>query len=163
MDKTKQIVLIVDNVRSVLNVGSIFRTSDAIGVSKIYLIGYTPTPLDRFKRERNDMKKSALGAEKNIEWESISDSSKLIEGLKKDGFKIISLEQSEKSIDYKNIGSEQMLGEKIAIVVGNEVEGVSKEILSQSDIVAEIPMLGKKESLNVSVATAVLLFRLFDK
>ncbi len=163
MDKTKQIVLIVDNVRSVLNVGSIFRTSDAIGVSKIYLVGYTPTPLDRFKRERNDMKKSALGAEKNILWESVSDSSNLIKNLKKDGFKIIALEQSEKSIDYKNIESSQILGEKIAIVVGNEVEGVSKEILSQSDVITEIPMLGKKESLNVSVATAVLLFRLFDK
>jgi 23S rRNA (guanosine2251-2'-O)-methyltransferase len=163
MDKTKQIVLIVDNVRSVLNVGSIFRTSDAIGVSKIYLIGYTPTPLDRFGQERNDMKKSALGAEKNISWESVSDSSKLIEGLKGDGFKIISLEQSEKSVDYKNIEPAQILGEKIAIVVGNEVEGVSKEILSQSDVITEIPMLGKKESLNVSVATAVLLFRLFDK
>ncbi len=159
MNKTKQIVLMIDNVRSVLNVGSIFRTSDAIGVSKIFLVGYTPTPLDRFGRERNDMKKSALGAEKNIEWEAAGDSLKLIEKLKKDGFKIISLEQSEKSIDYKTIE----VPEKVAIVVGNEVEGVSEEILAQSDIVAEIPMLGKKESLNVSVATAVLLFRLFDK
>ncbi|HRY30842.1 MAG TPA: TrmH family RNA methyltransferase [Candidatus Paceibacterota bacterium] len=161
MNKTRQIILIIDNVRSVLNVGSIFRTADAIGVSKIYLVGYTPTPLDRFGRERNDMKKSALGAEKNILWESISDSDaeSLIETLKRGGFKIISLEQSGKSVNYKKIP----VLDKAAIVIGNEIDGVSKKFLKVSDVIAEIPMRGKKESLNVAVATAVLLFRLFDR
>ncbi|HMP67272.1 MAG TPA: TrmH family RNA methyltransferase [Candidatus Paceibacterota bacterium] len=155
-------ILILHNIRSVLNVGAIFRTADAVGISKIYLSGYTPTPIDRFGRERSDFKKSALGAEKNVPWEFLEhDVLQTIDNLKKQNYKIISLEQSNSSIDYKKIKLNDI--DHVAIIVGNEVSGIEKEILESSDIVAEIPMSGKKESLNVSVATGVFLFRLLDK
>jgi 23S rRNA (guanosine2251-2'-O)-methyltransferase len=156
----KEKVLILVDIRSTHNVGSIFRTADAININKIYLTGYTPAPIDRFGRKRKDIAKSALGAEENIEWESIENVFELINKLKKENFKIISLEQADNSVNYKNVNIEQ--DEKVAVLLGNEVEGLSKEILENSDIVAEIPMKGKKESLNVSVATGVLLFSLFD-
>lgn len=155
----RQNFLILENIRSVHNVGAIFRTADAIGISKIYLCGYTPTPIDRFGRKRKDLEKSALGAEENIKWEHFKDTKVLIEELKKEGFQIISLEQSDNSVDYKAV----KIREKVAVILGNEVDGIQKEILSLSDIIAEIPMNGKKESLNVSVSAGVFLFRLFDK
>ena len=138
--------------------GSIFRTADAVGISKIYLAGYTPAPIDRFGRKRKDIAKSALGAEETISWESKENAKEIIKGLKEKDFQIISLEQSDNSTDYKKIETKN----KVAVVSGNEVDGISREILEISDVVAEIPMLGEKESLNVSVATGVLLFRLFD-
>lgn len=169
-------VLILHDIRSVVNVGAIFRTADAIGISKIYLTGYTPAPIDRFGRERADFKKSALGAEKSVTWEQIDFSEKdaksgsenatvknLISKLKKEAFKIVALEQSENSVDYKKVTDDVKVGEKIAVVLGREVEGIARDILEACDIVAEIPMAGKKESLNVSVATGILLYRLFDR
>ena len=161
MTQIKEKILILDNIRSTHNVGSIFRTADASGISKIYLLGYTPSPVDRFGRKRKDVAKSALGAEETIEWESIK-SEEIKDFIKKikeeEGFQIISLEQSDNSTDYKDIKTE----EKVAVVLGNEVDGVSVDILDLSDVIAEIPMEGEKESLNVSVATGVLLFRLFN-
>lgn len=156
--KTK--VLILHNIRSVLNVGSIFRTADAIGIDKIYLTGYTPTPIDRFGREREDVKKTALGAEKSVEWENVDNVLDLINSLKEQNYEIVSLEQSGNSIDYKEV--KDKIGDKIAVVLGNETDGINKEILEKSDFIAEIPMMGEKESLNVSVATGILLYRLFD-
>lgn len=151
-------ILILDDIRSAENVGSIFRTADAIGISKIYLLGITPDPIDRFGRNRKDIAKSALGAEITIEWEHRNDKLGLIKELKDFGYKIVSLEQTKDSLDYKKLS----INESIAIVVGNEVNGVSKEMLELSDIKIEIPMRGGKESLNVSVATGIALFRLFD-
>ncbi|MEK7552469.1 MAG: TrmH family RNA methyltransferase [Patescibacteria group bacterium] len=151
----KQTYLILHNIRSVHNVGSIFRTADACDINKIYLIGLTPTPTDKFDRERKDLSKVALGAEKNIPWEKCPSTPQLIKKLKKEGFLIVSLEQSPKSVDYKKIKIKQ----KTAFILGNEVEGISESILKMSDVVAEIPMRGKKESLNVSVAAGVMLFR----
>ncbi len=151
-------ILILDDIRSAENVGSIFRTSDAIGISKIYLLGITPDPIDRFGRNRKDIAKSALGAEITIGWEHRNDKIELIKELKDSGYKIVSLEQTKDSLDYKKLS----INENIALVVGNEVNGVSKEILELSDIKIEIPMRGGKESLNVSVATGIALFRLFD-
>lgn len=154
-------ILVLENIRSVHNVGAIFRTADAIGIDEIILVGYTPAPIDRFGRDREDLHKSALGAEKNISWKQVGDGD-LIDELRKmkaAGYKIVSLEQAKDSVDYKKAE----IDFDVVIVVGNEVTGVSSEVLKISDIIAEIPMAGEKESLNVSVATGVLLFRLFDK
>ncbi len=158
MRNNNESVVILHNIRSVYNVGAIFRTADAVGVSKIYLTGYTPTPLDRFGRERKDVAKSALGAEKSVEWEYVKNVSSVIKKLKKEYFEIVAVEQSENSIDYKKFKSKQ----KTAFLFGNEVRGVSKQLLQKCDKVIEIPMRGKKESLNVSVSAGVVLFRVLS-
>lgn len=156
--KNKQLVLILHNIRSTHNVGSIFRTADAVGVSKIFLSGYTPTPVDRFSRKRKDFTKVSLGAEKSVSWEHKEDVFELIKNFKKEGFKIIALEQDKKSVDYRKVKLEK----KMAIVLGTEVGGIDKKILRLCDEIAEIPMLGEKDSLNVSVATGVFLYQLLD-
>ena len=158
VNKKSNIEVLLYNIRSTHNVGSIFRTGDALGVDKIYLSGYTPTPLDRFDRPRKDIAKVALGAEKTISWEYVETPEEIIKKLKKKKFKIIGLEQSEKSIDYKKI----KIKSPVLFMVGNEVDGISDEILKFCDEVAEIPMRGEKESLNVSVAFGVGLFRMLD-
>ena len=147
-------ILILNDIRSVENVGAMFRTADAVGINKIYLVGYTPTPLDRFGRKRGDLAKSALGAEEYVAWEQVKNVSSLLTKLKKQEFQIIAIEQDEKSIDYKKV----KLGEKNVFIVGTEVTGIPQSILKKCDIIAEIPMRGKKESLNVSVALGVALF-----
>lgn len=152
------IYVLLHNIRSTHNVGSIFRTSDALGVNKIYLSGYTPTPMDKYNRPRKDISKVSLGAEKSISWEYIQDPKKLIEKLKKDKIEIIAVEQSKNSVDYKKI----KIKNAVLFVVGNEVEGVENSILKLCDMVAEIPMKGDKESLNVSVAFGVALFRMLN-
>lgn len=154
----KAICVILDNIRSTHNVGSIFRTADAAGVKKIYLVGYTPAPLDRFGREVTSLTKASLGAEKSVEWEQVANMGELIKRLKKENFQIIAIEQDDKAVDYKSV----KLQDKVAIVLGNEVEGVSKDVLNQCDIIAEIPMKGEKESLNVSVSAGIALFRLLN-
>ncbi len=151
-----QIYLLLHNIRSTHNVGSIFRTADAAGVNKIYISGYTPAPIDRFGRARLDIAKVSLGAEKDLEWEAIDDVSDLVKKFKKEKVDIIALEQDEKSVDYRQI----KVTNNLLVILGNEVGGVDKEILKLCDQVAEIPMLGKKESLNVAVATGILLFSL---
>ncbi len=135
-----------------------FRTADASGVTKIFLTGYTPRPVDRFNRPVKEILKTALGAEKNIPWEHKPDTLEVIKDLKKKKVEIIALEQSPKALDYKKVKAKN----DIALVVGNEVLGLSKEILAIADIIAEIPMNGGKESLNVSVALGVALFRILD-
>ncbi len=158
MEKKKQTILILDNIRSSHNVGSIFRTADALGISKIFLAGYTPKPVDRFGRVAPEIAKTALGAEKTIPWESVESISQIIRALKKEKFKIIAVEQSPKSVDYKKV----RLAKKSALILGNEVSGIDKKILSLCDSIAEIPMNGEKESLNVAVAFGVAGFRLLD-
>lgn len=153
-------VVVLDNIRSTFNVGSIFRTADCLGVSKIYLCGITPAPQDRFGRARADIAKVSLGAEKTIAWEQSSDTAELIKKLKKEGFKIISVEQDARSVDYRELKIKNT--ENIALVMGNEVNGVSPEVLKCSDIIAEIPLRGEKESLNVLVAFAVAGFRIWE-
>ncbi len=151
-------ILILHDIRSVENVGAMFRTADAAGIDKIYLTGYTPTPVDRFGRKRRDMAKSALGAEEFVKWEYKKSVQNILTKLKKDGFKIIALEQDEKSIDYRTLRLRS--GQGNAFIVGTEVTGIPKNILKKCDVIAEIPMRGKKESLNVSVALGVALFRI---
>jgi 23S rRNA (guanosine2251-2'-O)-methyltransferase len=148
------IAVILHDVRSSENVGSIFRTSDAAGVSKIYLTGYTPTPLDRFKRKNTKLSKAALGAEDTVLWESTSGIRELIQRLQKEGMQVVAVEQSPAAIPYTGWRPEK----PVAFVFGNEVEGVPQEVLSICDAIVEIPMHGKKESLNVAVSAGIILF-----
>ncbi len=156
MKKNQENILILNDIRSVENVGAIFRTADAAGIDKIYLTGYTPTPLDRFGRKRGDLAKSALGAEEFVSWGQVKSVSSLLLKLKKENFLIVAIEQDKKSVDYKKV----KLKNKNAFIVGTEVTGIPKNILEKCDVVAEIPMRGKKESLNVSVALGISLFRI---
>ena len=167
--------LVLHNIRSAHNVGSIFRTADAAGVSKIYLGGYTPTPtrFDLFEdphlrsvgasdgQARSNLKedkiaKVALGAEKTVPWEQHKQTWRLLEKFKKEGIKVIALEQSGGSIDYRKFKPEFPL----ALVLGNEVGGLSKEILKYADKIIAIPMYGRKERLNVSVAAGIALYKI---
>lgn len=159
-DSQKEVIVILDNIRSTHNVGSIFRTADALGVGGIVLCGTTPAPMDRFGRARSDIAKVSLGAEKNVPWKYEKEVLKVVKKMKKEGWKIIAIEQAENSIDYKKIKLGQK--DKVAFVLGAEVEGVDKRILKLADQIAEIPMLGLKESLNVSVSFGVALFRITD-
>ena len=149
-------VLILLDIRSAENVGAIFRTADAAGIKKIFLVGITPAPLDRFQRPRKDIAKSALGAEQAVAWEQAKTVAPLISKLKKNGFTIVAVEQSQKSVDYKTVSA----GETAAFILGNEVTGIPKTVLAKCDIVAELPMRGMKESLNVSVAAGIALYRM---
>ena len=151
-----QISLLLHNIRSAHNVGSIFRTADATGVSKIYLSGHTPTPIDRFGRMRKDIAKVSLGAEKDIDWESVNNVEKLIKKLKKENFEIVGLEQDKRSVDYRDY----RVGGKALVILGEEVKGVTRYVLDLCDQIIEIPMHGKKESLNVSVAAGIILYAL---
>ncbi len=164
MSKKREAYLLLDNIRSVHNVGSIFRTAETLGISKIYCVGTTPTPLDRFNNKRPDFAKVSLGAEDSVVWEyvEVGDELSLLKKLKKTGAKIVALEQSTGSMDYKQISLSSSSKNKVVIILGNEVEGVSKPILELVDVIAEIPMRGEKESLNVSVSAGIFLYRLLD-
>lgn len=155
----QKVIVILDNIRSVHNVGAIFRTSDALGVDEIILCGITPAPIDRFGRERTDLHKAALGAEKTVPWKQSTSTLEVVTSLKREGYSVVCVEQSKSSIDYKNVTPNQ----KTAFVFGNEVEGISPEIFNVADHVAEIKMLGKKESLNVSVTFGIVMFRILNK
>src|SRR3989338_6439288 len=156
--KTKSVYIILHDIRSAFNVGSIFRTADAAGVEKIYLSGFTPAPLDRFGRPRADFRKTSLGAEKTVPWEQVTDIAELFHALREKDFAIIAIEQSPEAEDYKRVRIES----PVALVFGNEVGGIPVEILRACDRIAEIPMRGKKESLNVAVAAGIALFRMLD-
>lgn len=146
------IYLVLDNIRSGENVGSVFRTADAVGVTKIYLCGITPIP------PHPKIAKSALGAEVNVAWEYHKQTWRLLKKLRDDGLSLVALEQAKNS---ENIFRHKPLKNKnIALIVGNEVHGLSKKILSLADKIVEIPMCGKKESLNVAVATGIALYQL---
>ena len=154
------VLVLLPDIRSAYNVGSIFRTSDASGVSKIYLSGYTPRPVDKFNRPQTEIAKTALGAEKSIVWEYFKNHSSALNKIKKEGYKIIAIEQTEKSKDYKDIDLNglKLKDSKIAFVFGNEVLGLPKSILNKVDLCVELPMKGMKESLNVSVTAGIILF-----
>ena len=172
-----EITIILHNIRSVYNVGSIFRTADSVGVSKIYLCGITPSPIDRFGKIRNDFAKVALGAQEYISFEQIKNANNIISKLKNNGWKIFSIEQSKNSIPFfdKKIRNKiKNKNFKIALILGDEVNGLPTSILKKSDEILEIPMRGKflkdlnhpknikkgKESLNVSVSFAIVIFNL---
>lgn len=151
-------VVVLDNLRSVYNVGSIFRTANAVGIEKIYLCGTTPTPLDKKGARRKDFAKVALGAEDTMLWEYVESTFECVKKLKEENYFVIAFEQDENSLDYKEV---KIAGkEKIAFVVGAEVVGIERQVLAQSDVIAEIPMLGTKESLNVTIAFGVAVYRI---
>ena len=166
-------ILILDNIRSLHNVGSILRTADGAGFArhslgdggggKVYLCGITPSPLDRFKKVRPEVAKTALGAEKTVPWEKVDDTDALIEELKKDGYQIVAVEQAPNSIPYYKLSTMDYKLERLALVFGHEVDGVSKTVLEKADKIIEIPMSGTKESLNVSISVGIILFHFRDR
>lgn len=158
--KIKTISLIVDNVRSSENVGSFFRTADAVGVDHIYLVGITPNPLDKFGRPDGKIAKTALGAEKDIAHSYVKTINPLIKKLKKEGYTIVALELDKKSIDYRELLAQKDLSEKLALIVGNEVTGIKQGVLKNANYIVQIPMRGNKESLNVSVSTGIMLYEM---
>ncbi|MFA5925667.1 MAG: RNA methyltransferase [Parcubacteria group bacterium] len=141
-------IVICHNIRSAHNAGSILRTADGAGVAKVYLTGYTPAP------PHSGISKTALGAEETVEWEKISKPGELIEKLKKEDFEIIALELAEGSKPHYHFHPKR----NIAIILGNEVRGISKGTLKKCDEIVSIPMRGKKESLNVSVAFGIAIY-----
>jgi 23S rRNA (guanosine2251-2'-O)-methyltransferase len=151
-------ILILHNLRSGQNVGAIFRIADAAGVEKIYLTGYTPAPRDRFGRPNKEVAKTALGAERYVLWQTSANLGGLLQILKTRTYRLIALEQSRSAVDYKKV----KLKEPAAVIVGNEVRGLHSRLLKKCDIIAEIPMRGRKESLNVAVACGIALFRWLD-
>ena len=157
--RKNNIYLILAGIRSAYNVGSIFRTADGAGVTKIYLCGITPTPATRdTQQETSKISKTALGAEKSVPWEYHKQTWRLLNELKANGLWLVALEQSK---DSKNIFSyKPPRNRNIALIVGNEIKGVNEKILSYADNTVEIPMRGKKESLNVAVATGIALYYL---
>jgi 23S rRNA (guanosine2251-2'-O)-methyltransferase len=166
MPKVHERALILSDIRSTYNVGALFRTADAVGSTHIYSVGITPDPIDRFGRKRADIAKAALGAEETVPWSHEVSETKLIRRLKKDGFVIVAVEQGTPRIpskDYKTIAKLVYKEERVAFVFGNEVGGISEKTLALCDYVAEIPMKGKKESLNVSVSAGVALYRFLDR
>ncbi|MEZ4103856.1 MAG: TrmH family RNA methyltransferase [Candidatus Paceibacterota bacterium] len=146
--------VILPDIRSNYNVGAIFRSCDGAGVEKVYLVGHTPTPIDRFGRVVGEISKTALGAEQAVLWEKINDVVGLISKLKAEGFTVVAVEQADKSVllhDFK-------VPEKVVYIFGSETAGLSEEILDEADVILELPMLGQKESLNVSVTAGIVLY-----
>jgi tRNA G18 (ribose-2'-O)-methylase SpoU len=150
----KEVAVVLPNIRSAHNVGSIFRTCDAAGVERIFLAGYSPKPFDRFGRPDKTLSKTALGAEKQVKWEYVRDPKTLLTRLKKEGWHIVGVEQDARAYDYRRA----LPQEKVAFVFGNEVRGMSPALRVACDELIEIPMRGTKESLNVSVAAGIVLF-----
>jgi len=148
-------VAILYNLRSVYNTASCFRTADGVGLDKLYLVGTTPPPLDRFKIPRSDFAKVALGAEKTTPYQKTDDIKKLLLDLKKKNYLLIAIEQSPNS---KDIFSFPKPKKNMALIFGPEVIGLPKDILEQCDHILEIPMRGKKESLNIATAFGIATY-----
>lgn len=152
--------VVLHDVRSVHNVGSIFRTADAAGAEKIYLCGITPAPFDRLKTLRPDFAKVALGAHEYVPWESAKSAAAVLALLKKDGYRIFAVEQSRMAIPYFTLPRAFRARGKFCLVMGSEVKGLPPSLLKRADKILEIPMFGKKESLNVAVAFGIVAFGL---
>jgi tRNA G18 (ribose-2'-O)-methylase SpoU len=155
----REVVALLHNIRSVHNVGSMFRTADGAGIRKLYLAGFTPTPLDRFGEYRKDMIKTALGAERMVPWMHERSVGPMLRRLRKEGYAIVALEKRKGALSPAQ--ARKKLGKrKICLVVGNEVAGLSPALCRAADIVVELPMHGEKESLNVSVAFGIAAYAL---
>ncbi len=149
------VVLILDNVRSLHNVGATFRTADAFAVEKIYLCGITGTPPNK------EINKTALGATESVTWEYIASTAELTRQLKTTGYQLIAIEQAERSVSLTDFTPAP--GQKYALVFGNEVFGVEDEVMQLADTVVEIPQFGTKHSLNISVAVGVVVWDILSK
>ena len=158
--KNKQLFLILHDIRSAYNVGAIFRTADGAGVSKIYLTGYTPIPADKDKIKKTQadkmIEKTALGAEQFIAWEHRADLMPLLNELQENKINLIALEKTNEAVEINDYNCEF----PAALLLGNEVEGVDNEVLQKCDAIVSLPMRGKKESLNVSVAAGIAMYEL---
>ncbi|MDF1672395.1 MAG: RNA methyltransferase [Vicingaceae bacterium] len=152
--KKTPIIIVLDNIRSLNNIGSVFRISDAFLIEAIYLCGITAQPPHR------DIQKTALGATESVDWKYYNTTIEAIQELKTNNYKIASIEQAENSIMLNEFNP---VNEKIAVVFGNEVKGVEQEVINQSDLVIEIPQYGTKHSLNISVSCGVVIWDLFNK
>ena len=148
------LVVVLDNVRSMHNVGSVFRTSDAFLIERLILCGYTPQPPHR------DINKTALGATETITWQYAATTKEALQQLKNEGYQIAAIEQTTNSISLPDFHWE--IKHPLAVIFGNEVEGVSDEVLSICDASIEIPQLGMKHSLNISVAAGIVLYKLAE-
>ena len=146
------VMLVLENIRSMHNVGSVFRTADAFLTEGIFLCGYTPRPPHR------DIHKTALGATDTVEWKFMDSAVNAVRQLRDAGYRVVAVEQAEGSISLQSFDAKA--GEKLAVVFGNEVEGVSEEVLAYCDNCIEIPQFGMKHSLNVSVAAGMVLWEL---
>lgn len=144
------VYIVLDNVRSALNVGSVFRTSDAFLISKLFLCGITAFPPNR------EIRKTALGSTESVEWEYCSDSVELIVRLKAESFQIVPVEQVRGAVSLQNL--QLNIDKGLVLVFGHEVDGVGQEIIDQADYCLEIPQLGTKHSLNVGVAAGIVLW-----
>lgn len=149
------IIIIADNIRSLNNVGSLFRTGDAFAVEKIYLCGITATPPNR------EIHKTALGAELTIDWNYFSNTDEAVSKAKSDGYTLAVVEQVEGAVMLDKFIIEH--GAKYAVVLGNEVDGVSQGVVDMCDVAIEIPQVGTKHSLNVSVAGGLVLWSIFSQ
>ena len=146
--------LILENIRSAHNVGAMFRTADGAGVDKIFLVGYTPTPIDRFGRPQSEIAKTSLGACDEIPWEKLGTSREVVEHLQGEGFIVAAVELTEGSVPLKDFS----VPKKVAYLLGNEVTGVEEETMSLCDVVVSLPMLGSKESLNVATTAGIVMY-----
>ena len=149
------IIIVLDNIRSLNNIGSVFRTGDAFLVQKIYLCGITATP------PHKDIHKTALGATETVTWEYAKDTLEVVNKLKADGVKILSIEQAENAVMLNDFIPEN--NTTYALVFGNEVKGVQQSVVTASDMVLEIPQYGTKHSLNISVSCGVVVWDVFSK
>jgi len=145
--------IILHNIRSAYNVGAIFRTADATGVKKIFITGYTPTPTDRFGRVQPEIKKTSLGASETIHWQQTTFET-AVEQVHTDGALVVAVEQNSESIDIATFAHQK----EVAYVFGNEITGIEKTELDLVDVIVELPMMGMKESLNVSVTAGVVMY-----
>ncbi|MDM1395860.1 RNA methyltransferase [Myroides odoratimimus] len=149
------IIVVLDDVRSLHNIGSVFRTCDAFLVEKVYLCGITATPPNK------EIHKTALGATETVEWEYAKDVVEVVKSLKESGVSVQSVEQVENSVMLNDFKISE--GAKYALVFGNEVKGVNQEVVNLSDGVIEIPQLGTKHSLNISVSAGIVIWDLFQQ
>lgn len=149
------LIVVLDNIRSLNNIGSVFRTSDAFLIEKIYLCGISATPPNK------DIHKTALGATESVAWEYVEDTLTLVEKLKKENINVLAIEQVENSTKLNSFFPDK--NQKYAIVMGNEVKGVQETVVNAADLCIEIPQLGTKHSLNISVTTGIVLWDLFQK
>jgi len=149
------IIIVLDNIRSLNNIGSVFRSSDAFRIEKIYLCGITAQPPHR------DIHKTALGATESVDWEYVEDTVELIHQLKSQNITTLAIEQAENSLKLNDFSP--IKHQKYAIVMGNEVDGVQQSVIECCDKVLEIPQIGTKHSLNISVCTGVVLWDMFSK
>jgi len=153
--KKSPIIIILDNIRSLNNIGSVFRTSDAFLIEKIYLCGITAQP------PHNDIRKTALGSTETVVWEYVENTIDLIKKLKVESVKIVSIEQAENATMLNDFKPQP--NTKYAFIFGNEVKGVSQNVVDVSDVVIEIPQYGTKHSLNISVSCGVVVWDVFSK